>query len=122
MNFSSNQTTLPNRCSSLLNSPSQPGRSNSMFGRSGRNGSAPLSRGRRVRRESSEGVAGRMEDRYEKGHYRGVCIAGRSNTGTGWAERGSNARLLHEVMLHRASAGGLFVLTFSITSELEALT
>src|SRR6185436_16108582 len=45
MNFSSNPTTLPNRCSSLLNSPSQPGRSNSMFGRSGRNGSAPLSLG-----------------------------------------------------------------------------
>src|SRR6185369_5272565 len=92
MNFSSNPTTLPNRCSSLLNSPSQPGPSNSMFGRSGRNGSAPLSLGGGAFGEN-EGVAGRMEDRNEKGHYRGVCVAGRSNTGTGGAERGSNARL-----------------------------
>src|SRR4029078_12053482 len=54
---------------------------------------APVVTGAARRREASEGVAGRMEDRNEKGHYSGVCVAGRSNTGTGWAERGSNARL-----------------------------
>ena len=34
-----------------------------------------------------------MEDRNEKGHHRGVYVAGRSDAGTGRAERGSNAGL-----------------------------
>jgi predicted dithiol-disulfide oxidoreductase (DUF899 family) len=42
---------------------------------------------------ASECLAGRMEDTNEKGHHRGVCVAGRRDAGTGWAERGSNAKL-----------------------------